>query len=46
MSLGAASEGTVRQVVPAFRITSVTKAHSDLPNGTYRALLAGTPGGM
>lgn len=44
MSLGAASEGTVRQVVPASRIASVAKVDSDLPNGTCRALLVGTPG--
>jgi hypothetical protein len=44
MSLGAASEGTVRQVVPASRIALVTKANSDLPNGICRALLVGTPG--
>jgi hypothetical protein len=44
MSLGAASEGTVRQVVPASKFPPVTKADADLPDGVCRALLVGIPG--
>jgi hypothetical protein len=44
MSLGAASEGTVRQVVPAQGVDPVTKADADLPEGPCRALLVGVGG--